>query len=529
MAPATEAPPRRSEERSRPRVGFSSERARRWLGGEPSELELEVAGAAPELVVLDAADERPRPELERIAAAARARGARLVGLSLAAGTERLAGLVDVVLSDGSGRARDAATLRAPRPFDPRRLNPIGFRQAEVAGLLCVVPEAATRAALSEALAELAQIAREEPVALCARPEQLPTALPGGIARVAPPAGEAERRALLHAHLGVLDHAALHRSEAERASALVRLAALGVPVHAPALSAATSELLGAELAAALTGTGLDDIVELDRRERASVAARRAAHRHHTREALWRRLAGAASLAWPERARVSCILSTRRESWLAHGVEQVMRQSYRPRELVVCLHGEEFSDGVEERLRAQVAGAALEILRPDPALSLGEALNAGVERASGEYVTKMDDDDYYSRDHLWDLALALEYSGAELCGKAAEFVYLETMDLTLRRFMGDVETDNQRLAGGGMMARREPLRSLGGWPARSRGEDTVLIKTFRQAGRRVHRTHGYGYILNRHMRGHTWNTYVDYFLVQSEREWRGLRFDESGVDS
>jgi hypothetical protein len=510
MAPATEAPPRRSEQRSRPRVGFSSERARRWLGGEPSELELEVAGAAPELVVLDAADERPRPELERIAAGARARGARLVGASVA-GTERLAGLVDVVLSDGSGRARDAATLRAPRPFDPRRLNPIGFRQADVAGLLCLVPRAATAAALADALAELSEIAREEPVTLCARPEQLPGALPAGVACVPQPAGEPERRALCHAHLGVLDHAALHRSEAERASALVRLAALGVPVHAPALSAATSELLGAELAEALTGTGLADIVELDRRERASVAARRAAHRHHTREALWRRLAGAAGVAWPERARVSCILSTRRESWLAHGVEQVMRQSYEPRELVVCLHGEEFSDGVEERLRAQVAGAALEILRPDPAL------------------TKMDDDDYYSRDHLWDLALALEYSGAELCGKAAEFVYLETMDLTLRRFMGDVETDNQRLAGGGMMARREPLRSLGGWPARSRGEDTVLIKTFRQAGRRVHRTHGYGYILNRHMRGHTWNTYVDYFLVQSEREWRGLRFDESGVDS
>jgi hypothetical protein len=343
--------------------------------------------------------------------------------------------------------------------------------------------------------------------------------------VAPPAGEPERRALCHAHLGVLDHPALHRSEAERASALVRLAALGVPVHAPALSAATSELLGAELAAALTGTGLADIVELDRRERASVAARRAAHRHHTREALWRRLAGAASLAWPERARVSCILSTRRESWLAHGVEQVMRQSYEPRELVVCLHGEEFSDGVEERLRAQVAGAALEILRPDPALSLGEALNAGVERASGEYVTKMDDDDYYSRDHLWDLALALEYSGAELCGKAAEFVYLEEIDVTIRQLTKDNDT---RLAGGGMMMRRGALREASGWPALTRGEDLAIVRRFVEQGRAVHRIHPHGYILNRHGRDHTWRPFVDYFLFRCESQWRGLRFDQTSID-
>ncbi|HEV2075958.1 MAG TPA: glycosyltransferase, partial [Thermoleophilaceae bacterium] len=219
----------------------------------------------------------------------------------------------------------------------------------------------------------------------------------------------------------------------------------------------------------------------------------------------------------------------ESWLDHGLEQVARQSYEPRELLVLLHGDDFGEGVEERIERRLAGApgSVRILRVDSELTLGEVLNQGVEAAAGAYVTKMDDDDYYSVDHLWDLVLAIEYAGADLAGKAAEFVYLEDMDLTIRRFMGEVERPSHRLAGGGMMAGREPLRAIGGWPARSRGEDTVLIKTFRQAGRRVHRTHGYGYILNRHGRDHTWNTFVDYFLVQSEREWRGLRFEETGI--
>jgi glycosyltransferase involved in cell wall biosynthesis len=201
---------------------------------------------------------------------------------------------------------------------------------------------------------------------------------------------------------------------------------------------------------------------------------------------------------------------------------------PRELVVCLHGDEFSDDVSDRIRAQVRGQ-VKIVRVADELTLGEALNAGVAVSEGDLVTKMDDDDYYTVDHLWDLILALEYSGADLVGKGAEFVYVSTVDLTIRRFVGGGETDHPRRGGGGMMARREPLTAVGGWPARNRGEDGWLVKNFKSAGRRVHRTHGFGYILNRHMRGHTWNTYADYFLVQSHREWRGLRFDVTAIEA
>ena len=80
------------------------------------------------------------------------------------------------------------------------------------------------------------------------------------------------------------------------------------------------------------------------------------------------------------------------------------------------------------------------------SLGDALNAGVDAASGEVVTKMDDDDWYGSDHLWDLMLALDYSGAELVAKGAEFVYMEELDITIRRFTGrseGSERDDSRL--------------------------------------------------------------------------------------
>jgi hypothetical protein len=326
---------------------------------------------------------------------------------------------------------------------------------------------------------------------------------------------------------VLDHPAFHASPWERAGLLTKLCAAGIPVVPAELSDEAAELLGPDLTAVLQAIELEELRDPDGRERASVRVRRAALRHHSPQARWRQIAGALGIDLPSPALVSVVLSTRRQEWLEHGIAQVLRQSYEPRELIVCLHGDEYSDDVEDRVRAQ-SPDPVKIVRVDDELTLGESLNAGVAVSEGDVVTKMDDDDYYTVDHLWDLVLALEYADADLVGKGAEFVYVSTVDLTIRRFIGPAETDHSRLGGGVMMARREPLLEIGGWPARNRGEDGWLVKNFKSAGKRVHRTHGFGYILNRHMRGHTWNTYADYFLVQSQREWRGLRFDVTAIE-
>ena len=539
------------------RVGFLGELGRGWLGdwvdpvdltggrldaldptgGRPHDVNPTGDGPAHEAegsldtVVLDPAPPGVgRIEAERLVADARAAGASVIGFAPggtgpAAASEPIwAGLEDLALGGG---ATDAPPSWAVQPVDLRVFNPLGYRHTDVAGFGCVATSRSVR--LEAASTFLARAAHQEPVTLFApQPAGLGPAPPGVLVTGHPRDGLPRLAATLKERLGGLDHPSLHASEAERAAALVRLCASGVPVCAAELSDPLLAMLGEELAGALRDVTVADLLDLDRRERVSIAQRRAALRNHSLDARWRALCGALSIAVPARPKVSVILSTRRQEWLAFGVAQVARQSYEPRELVVCLHGDEFTDDVDERLRAEVEGP-LEVVHVASELTLGDALNQGVEIASGEFVTKMDDDDYYSVDHLWDLVLASEYSGADLVGKAAEFVYLEDIGLTLRRFMGDTEgASHPRLAGGGMMARRDSLREIGGWPSQSRGEDTVLIKTFRQSRRRVHRTHGYGYILNRHGRDHTWNTYVDYFLIQSEREWRGLRFDRTGIE-
>ena len=516
------------------KVGFVGERGLDWLGAwveavtlSPAAERLDGPGAPLDCVVIDPDPHGVgRPELERLASAARASGAPIVGVARGGqDPPAWSGLADLAIGEGSPDGAGSA-LSSPPPIDPREINPIGFRHFDVAGFVALLT-GAQEERLGEALPLLEEVANQEPVVLYAPRETTIPALPPGVMRTTPKRELPSLLRMLRGNLAVVDHPAFHRDDFERATWLVRLCAAGIPVAAAGVSEGLRALLGAELADAVEGPFWPDMLDHDLRERASVAARRAALRGHSLDARWRALAAELGIAVPPRQKVSVVLSTRRGEWLEHGLGQVAKQTYAPLELVVVLHGREFEPDVEEWLARRWDGE-LRVVRAPSDVNLGQALNLGLEAATGTLVTKMDDDDPYSVDHVWDLVLAAEYSGAELIGKAAEFVYLEEIDLLTRRFMGDTERRNHRLAGGGLMARREALVEVGGWPARPRGEDTVLIRTFMQADRPVHRTHGYGYILYRHGRDHTWNTYVDYFLIQSEREWRGLRYDQAGIE-
>ena len=515
------------------RVGFVGEGGVELLGGPVEAVALgpgaEVDPAALGALVIEAQPPGwERGEMVRLAAAAREGGAPVIGVC--DGKAAAPAWTEVAdLAIGAPDPPAARGLALAPPVDVRVFNPLnGFRELDAAGYAAVISgRSGTPSEVQRAFSLLDSTARREPLLALVRRGLELAALGPEVERAALPAASIGLLRKLRPRLGVIDHPSFHDSEWERAGWIARLSAAGIPVACGELSTGLRELLGEELAGLLEGIEARALADLDLRERLSIAVRRAALREHSAEVGWRRICAALEIPLPSRPMVSVIFATRREDWLQHGLAQVARQTYDPRELIVCLHGDAFADDIEQRIRA-MAPQPVKIVRVDGNLVLGDALNAAAEAAEGELITKMDDDDYYNTDHLWDLVLACEYAQADLVGKAAEFVYLEWIDLTIRRFMGDAESDHPRLAGGGLMARRDALLEVGGWPSRARGEDTWIVKNFKRAGKRTWRTHGFGYILNRHGRDHTWNTNADYFLVQSQREWRGLRFDQTAID-
>ncbi|UJA20999.1 glycosyltransferase family 2 protein [Thermoleophilia bacterium SCSIO 60948] len=458
-----------------------------------------------------------------VLSAASERGARIVGLRRA-GTQP-SSPAGVELEIGDVAAGENALPLAPA-LDPTRFNPLLFKRDGVSGFWALVRPGADLDRLGEADELLAEAANYEPVTLrgvrgiqfLELPEEV---IPGSSVEEDDP----ELQDALQKRLGILDHPAFHGSEWERAGWIAKLCASGMPVVVAGMSDRLRELLGPELSGLLEGVSAAALSDLDERERISVGLRRAALRNHSSIERWRQIAAFAGIEVPDRPKVSVVFATRREEWLPFGLAQIERQSYEPMELCVCLHGRRFfSEAAEQTIRDNYSGE-FQVIWVDEELTLGDALNSGVAATDGELVTKMDDDDFYNVDHLWDLMLASEYSGAALVGKAAEFVYLDEIGVTVRQISQDVDT---RMAGGGMMARRQALVAQRGWPLRTRGEDLAMIRMFNRNGYVIHRIPPHGYILNRHGRDHTWRPMIDYFLFRSERQWRGLRFDVTVIE-
>lgn len=302
-----------------------------------------------------------------------------------------------------------------------------------------------------------------------------------------------------------------------AAALATLAATGVVIHAPAAPEAATAALADDLVD-IMGTPLpghdDDELPWERR---SVAQRRMAMRGHLAELALPRVAAGAFPALGRPPTVTALLVTRRPGRVVEAVDALVAQTYPELEIIVGVHGDELSPDVQARLAA--VDRPVRVTSIPAGFNLGEALGEATRLAQGSLVTKVDDDDLYGPDHIWDLVLARCYSGATLVGKGAEFVYVEAKNATVRRRMG-IETYTDVVAGGTMLISRGDLEAIGGWRPVERSIDRALLDRVLGAGGLVYRTHGFGFVYTRHAEGHTWGASVDYFMVDARRTWPGL---------
>ncbi len=326
----------------------------------------------------------------------------------------------------------------------------------------------------------------------------------------PPGVEADRSVrrrdplLLRRYHHVEDVQAFHSDAVTRAGDLARLAAAGVVVHVADADPRLPALLGGDLHRLMTA----DVAALDvgARELRSIRMRRAALRNHSS---WAR----ATTNLPP---VSVLLATRRPALLSQALAAVARQSYPRLELVLALHGNDRAFPAVQRRVAELPLPGTVVRVPGSA-SLGAVLNAAVAAAGGELLTKMDDDDRYGADHVWDLVLARAYSRAELVGKGAEFVYLAASHRTVcdAASWRPEAYGSRGLAGGTLLISRRDLERIGGWREARRGVDQALIGDVLRAGGGVYRTHGTGFALVRHGDRHTWRVGDGWFLARADR--------------
>jgi len=384
---------------------------------------------------------------------------------------------------GAEKARPPARFRPVQPFDPRLWNPIRWRR-----------DAGNR------------IAALGPI------EKLPSEVAAhGVVC-------ADRLFRLRRMHHVVDVQAFHSDAVARAGTLVRLAGAGTLVHVADGGPGLAELIGRELHGLMTKdpTGMDAAC----RERRSIRMRRIALRDHSLAARARQRGEGAPLPL-----VSVLLATRRPGCLAGALSAVAKQTYPRLELVLALHGEGFGDA--ERLAAELPHPAT-VVRVAAREPLGAVLAAATAASKGTLLTKMDDDDLYDAEHVWDLALGHEYSRAQLVSKGLEFAYLSGLDRTVHLHAGRGEDyRTMTWAGGTLMISRRDLARAGGWPRVPRGVDKRLVEAVLRARGCIYRIHGSGYLMVRRRSGHTWDVADDYFMSRADTTVRGWAPDLAGV--
>jgi len=214
-------------------------------------------------------------------------------------------------------------------------------------------------------------------------------------------------------------------------------------------------------------------------------------------------------------VSVVMSTKRWTFLDRIVENLSHQVHPRIELIFALRDSWPADKMAElqkRLASLPNIERLKILTFPETVSLGVKLNAAVAEARGEFVAKMDDDDWYFPNYLQDMVLTFDFSGADLAGKWSFPVWLEGEDKLILRNPGhEHKLSPPYVAGPTFVARRAWLQGLP-FEDRSQGEDTDLIRRTVAAGGKIYSADHFNFIQFRaaDTGHHTWQADPETFL-------------------
>ena len=224
-------------------------------------------------------------------------------------------------------------------------------------------------------------------------------------------------------------------------------------------------------------------------------------------------------------VSVLVSTLRADDLSNLLDQLLAQSLATFDVVLGLHTIELAPSHKRQIaalnRRKVKVSVANFTKDQ---TLGTILSTLASKSSGEYIAKMDDDDYYGPEHLRDLLDAALATGADVVGRAMNYVYLEPLQLTVRRFAPHgtqaVELWSDWVCGGTILAKREVAEAAGWFGEGNTAVDRYLLSGVTNNGGRVWRTFGAGYIYRRTFTFHTYVTNYSKYLNGANEQVVGI---------
>jgi len=129
-------------------------------------------------------------------------------------------------------------------------------------------------------------------------------------------------------------------------------------------------------------------------------------------------------------VSIIVCTKRQQCMDNLFRNYGRQNYKHKELIVILNNDKLK--ISEYIKASSRYTNVRVISLPENRSLGLCLNHGAALARYDLIAKFDDDDYYAPGYLADSVRTLVKNNADIVGKRAHYMYLNSKKLLLLRY-------------------------------------------------------------------------------------------------
>jgi 2-polyprenyl-3-methyl-5-hydroxy-6-metoxy-1,4-benzoquinol methylase/spore maturation protein CgeB len=317
------------------------------------------------------------------------------------------------------------------------------------------------------------------------------------------------------------------SESMVARRIYELAACGTPVissPSPALRGPFADVIdvvadASEARASLDALLGDELAGLRRAVR-GVRLVHSAHTYRHRLEQVRRVIGLAPAPGTGAEAITAICVSKRPEMVARVGAMLNAQTHPALRVIFVAHGEGFRDediraAFDPRLQVQV------LHLPAGDTVLADGLNLAWREATTSVLAKIDDDDHYGPDYLFDAALALRYSRAGLVGKASYFCFVEQSDQMGLRFPSKHYRFTNRVHGGTLVWDRRITGDLQFERVRQ-GTDSAFLRSLGDRGVRIYSTDPFNFVHVRYANAesHTWRIEDDEFMKKARVIGQGL---------
>jgi hypothetical protein len=224
-------------------------------------------------------------------------------------------------------------------------------------------------------------------------------------------------------------------------------------------------------------------------------------------------------------VAIVMASRRPEDLKNVLHDIYSQSLPSFELHLGLHGYK-ADSIltQQIMKLRHRKISVSIHHFESKETLGNILTTLATQSKTRFVAKMDDDDIYGPEHLHDLLDAIIEYNSDVVGRAMNYIYLEPINLTVRRATGvgvsAYELFSDWVCGGTILIERRAGEAAGWFGSGVTAVDTHLLQGVKANNGKIWRTFGTGYIYRRREGDHTYNTGYGKYLSAASEEWVGM---------